>query len=187
MQPQITAIILAAGYGTRLGQPKWQLPLAQGNFLTTIIDKLQQTDINNIVCVANQLAIPNNTRVLLAINFNPNLGMISSIYCGIQAFPDSNGYLIIPVDHPYVHTATFKLLLQTFSQHSSKIIRPSYKNTPGHPIIIPDSIAKKIPNSDYPGGLRKFLRINAAPIYNLPINDKNILRNINTSEDLING
>ena len=181
---KITAIILAAGKGKRIGKPKWQLPFENSTFLSTIIDRLSSAQINCIICVVSTLSKGNDTRIKYAINPKPEKGMMTSIYTAIHTLQPHKGYLIIPVDHPYVNTETYQKLADAFLKNPERVIRPIYKGKAGHPIIMPDSIAPQIPNADFPGGLKYFLIRAKAQCFDVEVDDPGILRNINTPEDL---
>lgn len=176
----ISAIILAAGEGKRVGQAKWKLLVDNDHtFLSTIVTKLILAKIHDIVCVARTSSIPVDARIRLAINPKPEYGMFSSIYCGIHEAPLALGYLIFPVDHPYVEVETLTKLVNTFIKYPDQIICPEINNKPGHPIIISRQVAQKITFADYPGGLKKFLSEQEVKFISVEVPDKNILRNVN--------
>lgn len=181
--PVLTAIILAAGKGKRIGQTKWSLVSNGKTFLTTVIEKIIAVGIREVICVVRADSIPVDFRIDFVINPMPELGMFSSIYCGVQKNSSSLGYLIYPIDHPFVAVATLNNLCQSFIDNFSKVVCPVFEQKLGHPIIIPNHLAKKITFSDYEGGLRKFLLDQQSELYKVKVNDKNILRNINNKLD----
>jgi CTP:molybdopterin cytidylyltransferase MocA len=181
----VTAIILAAGKGSRIGCPKWQLKHGNETFLSSIINKLICANIQSIVCVINANSIPpTNGHITFTINPHPEHEMISSIYYGIQTYKNSDGYLIMPVDYPYIKATTINKLCAAFAQHHTKVIKPTLQNKSGHPIIIPHKLAQLIPNSDIQGGLRQFLLAHNASFLNISVQDSGILKNINLAADL---
>jgi molybdenum cofactor cytidylyltransferase len=192
---KLTAIILAAGKGTRIGAPKWQLLYQGKTFLDNIIAKLLANNIIDIACVVNSASIPEakySANVRIVINTQSELGMFSSIICGVKAFPDSDGYLIFPVDHPGVTSATIAQLHEAFTLHHDKVILPIYQGKAGHPIIMGSSLdngqrvgcplSRLDPLAS--GNLKQFLLEQHAEFYRLPVDDAGILLNINTPKDL---
>ena len=181
----IVAIILAAGEGSRIGMPKWQLEYEGKNFLEIIVDKLNSTLINNVICVVNGQAIPQINYSDIVINSQPEDGMLSSIYCGIQyslkRLASTNGYLIYPVDHPYVAVSTLLDLKNEFSNVVKKYdcvksrsncnftITPCFKGISGHPIIISSSLAEKITPNNFSIGFKKFLRSQKKDVYRIDV------------------
>jgi|GEM_PF-199862 len=183
----ITAVILAAGEGKRIGLPKWSLTVDGKTFLSIIIEKIISIGIKNIVCVLKDNIIPLNYNVVTVMNNTNSSSMFSSIYHGLKIAltTKSLGYLIYPVDHPFVKINIIDRLCREFLQHSTKVICPCYKNEIGHPIIIPLCLAQKINFQDYDGGLKHFIRDQNAIIYTVNTFDYGILQNINTKEDII--
>jgi len=181
----ITAIILAAGKGKRMGTPKWQLPFNDSTFLSTIIDNLFAAHIECIICILSRSFKGNDPRIQYAINPKPEKGMITSIYTGIHSTTPHKGYLIIPVDHPYIKKETYTKLVEVFEKNTDSVIRPTYHGKIGHPLIIPEKIAPLIPNADFPGGLQYFLIRTKAECIDVEVDDPGILKNINTPEDLL--
>lgn len=180
----ITAIVLAAGKGKRVGLPKWQLMYKNKTFLDIIISKLIKSGISNIIVVARKESLPSDSRAKVVINQHSENGMISSVFCGIKSSGYSAGYLIFPVDHPFILVSTIKSLVKKFPEHKNSVICPQYNNLSGHPIIIPNSLSTKLCAKNYEGGLKQLIIDNKIKIIYLPTNDENILKNVNTKEDL---
>lgn len=184
MQNNIAAIILAAGEGKRIGQPKWQIQYKGKTFLEIIIEKLKSNSLSQIICVIRSNSIPTTIGITYSINQTPDNGTLSSVFYGIKSTSKASGFLIFPVDHPFVKEETIELLLEAFIKSPEKVIRPAYKETPGHPIIIPKCLASKILNSAYEGGLKKFIRDNNPKLINIAVDDPYVLNNINTLESI---
>lgn len=192
----LKAIILAAGFGTRVGQSKWQLMYKGINFLEIIIQKILAAKISDIICVVNARSIPQNKNCDFVINPNPEDGMLSSIYHGIQH--DSHykntaaGYLIFPVDHPLVASSTivemkkqfFNIVKKNGGKQKEFIVTPMTHNTSGHPIIISSTLAKSIAQHDFSLGLKNFLASRKIIIHKITVEDMGILQNINTLSDI---
>ena len=184
---KITAIILAAGQGKRFGKPKWQAVYEDKSFLDIIVSKLKAVEVHRIRCVLREEADPKREEnIEYIINKSPELGMFSSIYYGIQNIStDTEGILIWPVDHPFVEIETLSNLIRSFEINPTSIIKPIFEGRGGHPVILPENIFKKINTIDYQGGLRQFLSNINAKYNTMNTNDRSILRNINTVNDII--
>lgn len=187
----ISAIILAAGKGSRIGRPKWQLMHGGETFLEIIAAKVALALPNaEIICVVSESSVPPSddvSRIKIVINPNPDHGMFSSIYWGIKAAAKSAGYLLMPVDHPFVLTDTLRTLAENFFSNPDCVICPTYNEHRGHPIIIPGFLAEKIKEDDLPFStitLRNFLHGHQAKFCYVNVNDKAVLCNVNTASDL---
>jgi len=185
----ITALILAAGYGMRIGKPKLMLEYRGDNFLSIILKNLKNPLIKKIFCITNKENIdwvkenfPNFPTIL---NPNPENGMLSSVFCGVNfSRQKSDGYLIIPVDHPFIKRETCDTLINEFQKNPDSIIKPSYNKKSGHPIIIPKRLIKDIPDSGINDGLNEIIKKSGINQIFIELNDEGILRNINYSRDL---
>lgn len=90
--------------------------------------------------------------------------------------------IVFPVDHPFVSIQTIKKLLEMAFLNPDSVIRPSFQNHLGHPIIIPKCL--DIHSNDFSLGLKGIIRHSNVPCVDVPVDDYGILRNINTKEDL---
>ena len=202
----IAAIILAAGKGSRIGQPKWQLRYEGRTFLEVILAKLQECQCAAVMCVTAaemaediSLLIEKNrskenfsaTPIILAINPNPVDGMLSSVYYGLQSLPNYDGYLIFPVDHPFVETKTVQLLIDIFSGNgkcfdsaSRTVIIPSYNEAGGHPIIVSSHIFTDLSPVLLHLRFKDFLLQFNYQRHKIAVEDSGILRNVNNLQDL---
>lgn len=157
---KLDAIILSAGKSGRIGMPKALLQYKGKTFIQQIIENLFEV-CKEIVVVLGYDPEPIKNKidelklskpVKFAINENYELGMFSSIQCGLREISSNCFVLIQQVDQP-------DLSLQFYKDFKSQIekdvdwLQPSFQNLPGHPIIISNYI--------------KTLIINEIPIMNL--------------------
>lgn len=182
---KISAIILAAGLGSRVGQPKWQLVYEGQSFFSIIVNKLLQLQLHEIVCVARKASVPSESAVMIATNHHPEYGMISSIYYGVEALQEADGYFIFPVDHPFVALETLQLLEKRYRQEKEVVLCPRYNDQRGHPIIVPKRVARMIPLQPVERGLKSVIRESPVDIVDVRVSDCGILKNINTLQELL--
>lgn len=186
MKKNIGVIILAAGWGRRIGKSKALLRLDDKSYLEFIIDKFCSFGLpRSIVAVVNteveKYIIQNQISVKYQLNKNPDKGMSSSIKLGLDKLSGKKYYLIYPVDHPNVSITTITKLFESLNNRK-EYYQPQYKGRNGHPIIIHNSIISEIYDKlDSPLNLllKNYLR------QIIQVNDKEILRNINYPKDII--
>lgn len=187
MSATVTAIILAAGQGQRIGQPKLFLESGGRTFLEAVLATLDQAGVRDVAVVtrgellkrASELA---PGRMVLA-NPDPERGMLSSLAIGVRESTVVDGYLIWPVDHPHVAARTVELLLTAF-QAGNTAAKPVHRGRAGHPVIIPRKLARDLPAGDVRGGLAKVLADLGVPVELVMVDDPGILKNINEPYDL---
>lgn len=187
MMPDVAAIILAAGRGGRIGQPKIFLTLRDRCFWEWIALNLSRAGLEDTVIVIR----PEHKKYFRGIrkpqpivNPRPSRGMFSSLKIGYRKMPGHAGYLICPVDHPKVSAKTYRKLLAAFSKTPLSVIRPRYQRKPGHPIIIPGRLMRRLAKCRSDNRLDHLLKKYHFDFHDVTVSDENILRNINKIEDL---
>ena len=183
----ISAIILAAGSGKRIGTPKLKLKIDGKYFVNVIIKKLLSADIKNIYAVIREdyyeWCLVNVPGALFILNKEPEMGMIHSVKLGVMNAVKSDAIIIFPVDHPYVEISTIENLLKSFEENPDSIIKPDYQNKSGHPLIIPECYFKTILNSELENLSAIISSLNLLQI-KVRVEDKAILKNVNYKSDL---
>lgn len=185
----VSAIIPAAGSGKRIGKPKLLLEIGGKSFLKIIYEKISGSGIDNIVCVVDKnylnMAKEDVPSIEYAVNPNPENGMLSSIYFGIRMLKNCEGILINPVDHPMVELETYKILVNEFKLNKNIIIKPSCEGKSGHPVIVPFPLSGLIMSEVFQEGLSSIILKSGLKQKRVEVKDRNILKNINTKEDLV--
>jgi molybdenum cofactor cytidylyltransferase len=184
----VSALILAAGKGSRIGKPKLMLESGGKSFLNIIADKIKSTGIEKIICVVSenclQWALENVPGIEYAVNLNPEDGMISSVYYGMKKIGKCDGVMITPVDHPFVEEETYKILIGEFCKNEKIIIKPKYKDKSGHPVILPFNLINTVNEKHFATGLDEIIRKSRYKQVYVEINDSSVLKNVNTIKDL---
>jgi CTP:molybdopterin cytidylyltransferase MocA/broad specificity phosphatase PhoE len=155
------AVILAAGYSSRMGAFKPLLEVGGLSVLARVIRCLRAGGAD-IVCV-----VTGHNRELLkniisgegaAEIFNPdyNDGMFTSVRAGVRYFADKNtdGILLTPADYPLIPSIAVKKLLAAANNNVNKFAVPVFKGAKGHPLYIPSRFYGEILAHDGTGGLK---------------------------------
>jgi len=165
--PKICAIILASGKGSRFGMPKAEALLETGEtFLQRVQSLVRDAGFEGIRSVVG-CDTPD---------------MLSSLRQGISECPGVDAYLVFPVDFPLVSQETLQILKEACAEYPGIVIKPSFRGTKGHPIIIPGNI--DLSAEDETGGLAELIRRQGLTVLEVPVEDPGILRNINYPGDL---
>ncbi len=167
----VIAIILASGKGTRFGMPKAEAGFGGKSFVQHIEDSLQAAELSRIV-LADSYHSPDMLATLRLA--------VSDIM--LKQSGEVSGYLIFPVDFPFVTPDTIRSLISAHLEHPNAVIHPLFMVRRGHPIIIPAST--NLLADDEGKGLREVLSKNHLEHIDVPVSDTGILSNINTPEDL---
>ncbi|EAT13736.1 nucleotidyltransferase family protein [Bermanella marisrubri] len=148
---QVTAIVLAAGQGSRFKHPSGVFKLAHQIQLNNKSLPILSHTLNHLnqiaahcICVVDPLRrdalhfLSEHKSVQVIDNPNTKLGMSESLKRGAALIPPNHGIMICLADMPYIQASTYQLLLDTFKQnHGTKIVRPTFNGHDGHPVIFP--------------------------------------------------
>lgn len=166
---KVTAIILASGKGSRIGLPKAEISIMGISFIEQIRKILTAAGVENIF-VAKYKNTPDMLATLrLAVN-------------ELKSKQQNSGYLVFPVDFPFVHSETVQSIMDAHILNPLAIIRPVFNRQKGHPIIIPSEL--NLEAEDKNRGLQYIIQTCGLPVVDIPVKDSGILKNVNTKEDL---
>ncbi len=165
-------IILAAGASRRMGAPKLLLPWGNTSILGHLIwlwKRLQVSQIavvlapndSNVSAELNRIGFPAGNHIL---NPTPERGMFSSILCAAAWpgwLPDLTHFAIVLGDQPHLRPATLRALLDFSAAHPGHISQPSHGARPRHPVILPATFFRGLPQTDCTD-LKRFLESNSS-------------------------
>ena len=185
----IGAIILAAGFSSRMGSFKPLLPLAG----TTVIEKsvavFRSTGIQEITVVVGHrakelLPVLKTLGVNTIFNSDYASGMFSSVKAGISSIQASlEAFFLLPGDIPLVRPATVARLVDVYRTRPSGIIYPCFKGERGHPPLISAGYQAAILSWERDGGLRVFLEEFEAEARDVEVTDQGVLLDMDTPGD----
>jgi molybdenum cofactor cytidylyltransferase len=156
----IAPVILAAGDSTRMGYPKAVLPLADGTFVSRIIETVAAVGLPEPVVVLGRHAdliaprLPAGTRTL--INPAPERGQISSMQLAIAAQDERyTGCLFWPVDQPAIPPSIIQALVGHFRRTGALIAMPMCGGKRGHPVIFHRLLFRQILDTPVTAGAKR--------------------------------
>jgi len=180
----ITAIILAAGEGSRMGKLKQLLPWGDKTIMDTVIDTVRKAKyVDQIVVVVGaekermkkHLIEKNYAAVKIVENINYQQGMMSSVQTGLKVLPESCQYIMfVLADKPLLTTEIVEEIIEEFLAKKPPIILPIYQGKKGHPVIIKKELIEKIMELEGEGGLRHLFEIYPEKIHYFPLSDQKI-------------
>ena len=156
---RIGAVILAAGYSSRMGSFKPALQIGDKTVIARLITSFQDAGITDIVVVSGH-----NREILHSLiagfdvteSYNENFpqGMFTSIQAGVKKTDKAlRGFFLIPVDCPLLERETIDALVREIKGGSSFAV-PCFRGKKGHPLYIPMKYREEILNHDGTGGLK---------------------------------
>lgn len=165
----LTAIILAAGQGRRMGTLKQLLPWKDGTILETVVRTVlacsELDDEVRVVLGAGRdrirAALENivDPRLRLVENTDHGRGMLSSIKCGVKDLPEaSQGFMIVLGDQPLIQPELVSTLARHWLKNKADFLLPVHQGRRGHPVLVSAKYTRQVLElEDRDGGLRQLI------------------------------
>lgn len=178
------AVILAAGYSSRIGGFKPLMELGGQSLISRCAGLFRRAGIDNIVLVTGhrrQEVEVEAAKLGLTCIHNPDYdrGMYSSVCTAAAHLTTVNSFFVLPVDIPLIRPATITSLSAAFDGRA--VVYPRFEGLRGHPPLIPAHLIPAILAHDGRGGLKSLLE-NQEHL-DVAVWDKGILMDCDTPED----
>jgi molybdenum cofactor cytidylyltransferase len=188
-------LIPAAGKSSRMGKPKLALPLGERTVLERVLLAMKQAGIaDRLVIVGPQavelegLAQRAGAHIFRMAEDTPDmqatvlqgLGWLEShLHPGLE-----DSWLLMPADHPTLDPAVVTELLKARSEHPSQsIFIPTHAGRRGHPALISWNLVADLREFPAGQGLNRFLREHSGQTLECPLDDPDVLCDLDTPED----
>ena len=188
----VSAVILAAGTSTRMGQPKQLLPLDGTTVLARAIENVRSAGLVEIVLVLGASAeairrqLPQSLLEGLKVVVNQGYakGMASSLREGLsQVSPRSDAALIILGDQPFIQPETLHQIIDGYHRAAAQIVIPSYQGNRGNPVLLDRSVFSEVMALEGDTGCRAIFMNHLDTILKLEVEDPGILFDIDSQDD----
>ena len=186
---KFAAIVVAAGYSSRMHDFKPLLKFGGKTAIRTVIETLKLSGVNDIITVLGHRSEEleksiGDCNVKCVYNENYPKGMYTSVVRGVEEVGTHiSAFFIWPVDIPLIKEHTIINLMEKYNEKNQGIIHPSFDGKRGHPPLIDYKYAQAIILGDGEGGLKRLLDRYENDSYNLPLWDQAILMDMDTEED----
>jgi molybdenum cofactor cytidylyltransferase len=158
MPSRYFALVPAAGYSSRMGQPKLLMALAGQPLIVCTLAAWQKSDVNRIVVVVRPGDAPlanvvqsAGSRVNVVIPRMPPPDMKASLQAALKHVeqndaPTANdAFLVAPADMPRLSPAIIDRLIARHRADVSKaILTPTLHEKRGHPVLFPWPLAREV-------------------------------------------
>lgn len=189
------AVLLAAGRGARLGQPKVRARLGDHTFLERSVGALLDGGVDEIVAVVpgdvdpedlrDTSSLPASVRVLP--NPRAERGQTSSVRLALaNGTGDHALFLLHTVDRPLVRPADVSTLVDAFAHRPDgiRIVVPSVEGRRGHPALFESTLAAEFTALTDDDPAHRVLRRDPGRVHHVVLTDPWLVRDIDTPEDL---
>jgi molybdenum cofactor cytidylyltransferase len=187
----ITAIILAAGESTRMGEPKMLMQWGRSTVLQTVISTFQAADVRDILLVTGgarervERLVGKTVQTIYNEDYKKS-GMLGSIQLGLTAkMREASAALICLGDQPQVEEGSVRSVCDTFLKTRSSLVVPSYQKQRGHPWLVARALWDEILLMREPDTMRNFLNKHKSEIQYVESSTPTILQDVDTPEDYL--
>jgi molybdenum cofactor cytidylyltransferase len=190
----ISAIVLAAGASSRMGQAKAALPI--GHTGETVVSRVVRTLLEggapHVVVVAGahidavRAAMPpHESRARVIEHPGWEQGQLSSLLAGLAAIDDPllEAALVTLVDVPLVRPSTVAEVIAAWRRTRAPIARPADGERHGHPVMFDRSIFADLRAADPNTGAKAVFAIHRDRIVNVEVKDAGAFEDIDTPAD----
>jgi molybdenum cofactor cytidylyltransferase len=191
MAMSVTTVILAAGGGRRMGQPKQLLLVAGQPMLARVVQTVCAAQLGQVIVVLGASAsavqpVLAGYQVSVVINAGWKAGMASSLRAGLSCVsPAADGALFVPGDMPRLRPGLLQGIVAHFYASGKAIVVPTYQGQRGNPVLFACSLFAELAALQGDQGGRALLASHASDIAFLETDDEGILHDIDTPADYV--
>jgi molybdenum cofactor cytidylyltransferase len=191
--PAPPAVILAAGYSSRMGRDKARLPIPGGGwFLSRLARTFLSAGCPEVMAVVGPLgdevhsaAARDRLPIRFVVNPDPSRGQLSSLQeaLSVLAGRAPGGLLVSPVDQPLIAAGTVRRVMEEWWRSAAPIVRPSRGGRHGHPVLFDARVLDELREADVSVGARAVVHAHAAEAHDVEVDDPGAFEDIDTPED----
>jgi molybdenum cofactor cytidylyltransferase len=184
----VTAIVLAAGTSSRMGQPKQVLQFEGRSLVRRAAEAAvgSRTRQTIVVLGANRELVEAELAglaVMLVHNPDYAQGMNTSLRAGLHAVrPEVDAVVVLLADQPFVDSAVIDALIDRYEESGATIVRPRYGGQPGNPVLWDRALFDELIAQEGDQGGRALLQQHASEIAWLDLPDGTLQTDVDTPE-----
>lgn len=188
----IAGIVPAAGASRRMGRPKLTLPIAGTPLIVRVVTALRDGGVDVVVVVTPPADVPGameligaaadaGARLIVLPAETPDMRATVTVALNhLAAGPVPDSILLTPGDNPGLTASLVARVVAHGRDKPQHMIVPTFSGRRGHPIGIPWTIAKTIPDLPPGMGINALLVARAEEVAELPMDDPGVLSDLDT-------
>lgn len=189
------ALLPAAGASRRMGRPKLLLPYREGTIAGALVASLRAAGVETIALVTapGDRALQDwahEAGLLVAVNPDPDRGMLSTIQEGIAALGGAAALVargealaVSPADFPAIRPETIAEVIRRRAAARAPLALPVWQGRHGHPLVIAPELIPEIGGLASTAGLRQLRDRHAAATLWIEVDDPGVVQDVDTPED----
>lgn len=189
----VSAIVCAAGESKRMGsQNKLLLEIESRPMIRHVVSRIICSNIGEVIVVCGHQAVEIKTALMgLDVRFaqNPKYvrGLTTSIQVGVRAASRrASGFMVCLGDLPDLQGKDYNRIIAEFetavSHDDRAIVRPTYADTPGHPVVMSSAFRHEVLITDDQPGCRNVVRRHRSHVSEIPWAHDAVIRDVDTPQ-----
>jgi CTP:molybdopterin cytidylyltransferase MocA len=185
----IQAIVLAAGFGKRMGRTKPLIDVDGQPALAVVLGRIRTAGVSRPIVVLGHRETEIRAAVDLSgcrvtVNLLPERGMGSSLAAGIAALPgETDGVLVFHADMPFVRARTIRAVLSAAAA-GARIAAPAHLGRRGFPIFFHRScLSGLLETLDGDEGGRAYVRDQGSDVTLVNVDDPGCVSDLDHPSD----
>ena len=184
----ISAILLAAGSGSRFGGDKLLHPLPDGTPIGVAAARHLLAVVPDVVAVVRPGDFPladlleqEGCRVIVCAQAARGMG--ASLGHGVDACRNADGWVVALADMPAIKSTTIAAIVRELAADRA-IVAPAYKGQRGHPVGFGKHFGAQLAALDGDAGARDIIAAHTDEMVLIECDDPGVLQDIDRREDL---
>lgn len=188
------AVILAAGLSKRFGGKKLLAKVNHKSMVLHVVDLVSSFHFRKTILVYSDEEVleeikancPKASGFLFLTNEESYKGLSTSIRLAMEhltASPTEEGIMFFVADQPFIDLVTVTKLQEAFYLGKGSIVVPLYKESRGNPVIFSNRWIEDLKNLEGDVGGRIIIQKNPKEVYEVPITNPRVGKDIDTKED----
>lgn len=191
---RVFAVVPAAGHSRRMGRHKLLLTVQGQTVIRRLVEVLMSAGVDNLFVLVREddralraeLATT-AARVRTVPESTPDMrASVALLLAAIESEinpTERDAWLLSPADHPVLKVAVVRSLLQAWSAGCGPILVPTCEGRRGHPTLFAWQFASQVGSIPANHGLDWLLRQQAAAVVELPMDEPDVLLDLDTPAD----
>ena len=184
----ISAILLAAGSGSRFGGDKLLHPLPDGIAIGAAAARNLLAAVPDVIAVVRPGDFPlaemlEQEGCRVTVCPHANRGMGASLAHGIAAARGADGWLIALADMPLIKSATIAAIVREL-ESGKDLVAPTFHAQRGHPVGLSKRFSAQLLALDGDAGARNIVAAHKDELVLIECDDPGVLHDIDRREDV---
>ena len=185
----ISAVVLAAGLSTRMGEPKLLRPVRGRAILQRVLDALRRTDLDEVVVVLGA----ESEKVRREVKFEGEKvvlnrafadGMSTSLKLGLKSVNRLSEAVVVALgDQPFLSPSTVDRMVEAYLERRPPIVVPVVGGVRGNPVLFAKSVFPDVMKIEGDVGAKSVVEGYGDRVLELSVQDSGVLFDIDTPAD----